>query len=157
MAALSAAFDRAYEVLVQLGGENSDPGYAGRVFPGPALAEVQRTAADLLGAPAVELIRGFPMHGAACLALARDLRTAGPGRALDRMLDYHHAVQKDRSRGTGWIRQEEGRQLLLVTTYAPRPDRPRFPSLKLDVVRMLLQDTGRLPFSAAEPMAEDAL
>jgi hypothetical protein len=33
-----------------------------------------------------------------------------------------------------------------VTSYTPRPESVRYPSFKLDVVRTLLIDLGRLPF-----------
>jgi hypothetical protein len=54
-------------------------------------------------------------------------------------------VQRERRRGEGWIRSERGTLVLLVTSYTARPQAQRFPSYKLDTVRRLLIDTGRLP------------
>lgn len=149
MTALLEAFDRAYVALDRAGWIVSRDAVIAAAFPIEATQDLRQAATALLGTPRVYQIRGLPMHGAAFLALIEDLRTAAPAEAFDRLLGYHGAVQHDRRRGEGWMRAEGERLMLGVTTYTARPDGARYPSFKLDVVRSLLVDTGRLPMDLA--------
>ena len=87
------------------------------------------------------------MHGAAFLRLVEALVEGDSLAALDLLLAYHSDVQRERRRGEGWIRNEAGKLVLVVTSYTARPEAARFPAFKLDVVRTLLTDLGRLPMN----------
>ncbi|MCB9585275.1 MAG: hypothetical protein H6718_07750 [Polyangiaceae bacterium] len=146
MQLLLGSFDRVYSTI-DLGGWIVDrAAVVQSVFGEVQLSELQDACRVLLDAPAVAEIRRFPMHGAACLRLAEYLVAANASDALDLLLTYHGAVQRDRRRGASWIREQSGKLTLGVTSYTARPDSPRYPSFKLDVVRTLLTDLGRLPF-----------
>jgi hypothetical protein len=151
---LVGAFDRVYAAVDRGGWIVARNEVAASAFEGRQLRALQAAGSRLLEAPSVGEIRRFPMHGAACLRLAEDLRSADAGQALDLLLAYHGLVQRDRRRGSGWLRDEGGKLVLVVTSYTARPDNPRFPFFKLDAVRTLLTDMGRLPFNAAESAAE---
>jgi len=148
MQVLVAAFDRIYTHLDSAGWIAPRERIGRESFDTAALATLQGACESLLSAPCVSEIRKLPMHGAACLQLAEELRGADPITALDLILKYHSTVQRDRRRGEGWIRSEAGKLILVVTSYTARPETARFPSFKLDVVRTLLVDTGRLPADA---------
>lgn len=154
MRELVAAFDRIYSVIDRGSWVVPRGNVAASAFSGQNLAALAKAASALLDTPAVGEIRRLPMHGAGCLRLAEDLRAADAHAALDLVLAYHGAVQRDRRRGTGWIRDEGSKLVLGVTSYTAHPDDPRFPSFKLDAVRTLLTDTGRLPFDGAQRAAE---
>lgn len=144
MQELVAAFDRAYVSLDRAGWVAPRERVAREAFGEQELSSLQLSCERLVEAPSVGEIRRLPAHGAACLRLVEDLRKADPVTALERLLAYHATVQRDRRRGEGWIRDEGGKLLLLVTSYSARPEAPRYPSFKLDVVRTLLFDLGRV-------------
>jgi hypothetical protein len=146
MSELVGAFDRVYQRIEQGGLVVPRADVASDAFGSPARSVLKKAAAAILDAPSAVDIRRFPMHGAACLRLAEDLRNANDSDALDLLLDYHALVQRDRRRGAGWIREEGEKLVLSVTSYTARPDSQRFPSFKLDAVRTLLTDVGRIPF-----------
>jgi hypothetical protein len=147
--ALVGAFDRTYASLDDAGWVAPRERIAAAAFGASDLLPLREACARLLDAPCVGEIRRFPAHGAAFLRLVDDLRAADTGAALDLLLAYHGAVQRDRRRGEGWIRDEAGKLVLVVTSYTARPDAPRYPSFKLDVVRSLLVDLGRVPSASA--------
>lgn len=144
MVELTGAFDRAYLSLVQSGFVMDHSQLAEQTFDPNGLERLARAAARLLDAPCAGEIRGLPAHGGACLRLAVELQVATRTAALDLVLAYHERVQRERRRGTGWISVQDGKAVLLVTTYTARAT-PRFPSYKLDIVRTLLTDLGKLP------------
>lgn len=149
MQELVGAFDRMYATIDHGGWIVRRHDATAGTFGSQHLSAVQAASKRLLDAPSAAELRRFPMHGAACLRLAADLATADPGTALELLLAYHATVQRDRRRGAGWIREDGGKLVLNVTSYTAHPDAPRFPSFKLDAVRTLLTDMGRLPFEGA--------
>lgn len=154
MDALLRAFDRTYQTLADRGWTASADVVAAAALDPPTLAEVRRTATGLVGAPAAARIRGLPMHGAACMRLAETLIDADATTALHALLTTHHGVQRERRRGEGWLRADGARLTLRVSSYSARPTADRFPSYKLDTVRALLVDTGRLPSAQADAELE---
>lgn len=146
---LSRAFDRIYVAMDHGGWVVPRHDVVGHAFQAHALASLQEAARRLLDSPAVSALRTFPMHGAAFLRLVDDLLISAPSDALDRLLTYHAAVQRDRRRGAGWVREQGGKLVLDVTSYTARPATSRFPSFKLNVVRTLLVDMGVLPFESS--------
>lgn len=145
MDALLRGFDRVYRALADLGWNGDVDAVAAVALDPPTLEALRQTAAGLVGAPAASRIRGLPMHGGACLRLAETLVDADATTALHALLTAHHGVQRERRRGEGWLRADGARLTLQVASYTARPDAERFPSFKLDTVRALLVDTGRLP------------
>ena len=154
MDVLLRAFDRVYSVVHGAGWTAQAGQVATTALDAATLAAVRAACADILDAPRVSALRGLPMHGGACMRLAEELVRADGATALDALLRYHDTVQRERRRGQGWIRAEGDRLVLLVTAYTARPDAVRFPTFKLDTVRALLVDTGRLSPDTA-PIAED--
>jgi hypothetical protein len=147
---LIAAFDRVYLAVDQGGWVVPRAKVVTDAFSPEQLTALHHACTRLLAAPAVREIRRMPMHGAALLRLAEELSEADAPTALDQLLAYHALVQRDRRRGAGWIRDEGDRLVLVVTSYTARPTAVRFPSFKLDVVRTLLSDLGRLPLVGVE-------
>lgn len=154
MGHLLRAFDRAFSKVERAGLIVDRAEAAQTAFGAASQAELTRAASVLLDAPLVSAIRHLPMHGAACLRLADEMRTASAPAALDLMLAYHGLVQRDRRRGVGWIRQEDDKLTLLVTSYRAQPDELFFPAYKLPALRTLLVDTGRLPFDDGTAVPE---
>jgi len=144
MQALLTAFDRVYAVVHGGGWAVSSASAVTDALDLATMSEIRTSCQRVLEAPRVDELRTLPMHGGACMRLAEELATADGATALQALLGYHASVQRDRRRGDGWIRSETGKLRLVVTSYTARPDAVRFPSFKLDTVRSLLVDTGRL-------------
>lgn len=148
--ALVGAFDRVYDSLDRAGWITTRARSVAEAFRPSDLAALRGACTNLLDAPCVSDLRRLPMHGGSFVRLAEGLSGANADVALGLLLAYHAGVQRDRRRGEGWIREEGDRLVLVVTSYTARPDSPRFPSFKLDAVRTLLVDVGRLPLAGAE-------
>jgi hypothetical protein len=153
MQVLLGAFDRVYANVHGAGWTAPSAKVVSEALDAATLAGIRTACQSLLDAPRANDLRALPMHGGACMRLAGELAVADGATALEALLAYHAAVQRDRRRGDGWIRAEAGKLVLVVTSYTARPDGVRFPSFKLDTVRSLLVDTGRLVPEAA-PIAE---
>jgi len=76
--------------------------------------------------------------------LVSKLTAAAPAEALELILANHREVQRERRRSP-WLRQEDGKLVVDVTTYNAGALTAKFPPLKLDVVQSLLRDMGRVP------------
>ncbi len=144
MQALLGAFDRVYQLLHDSGWIAPATKIVSEALDAATLSGLRTACQRLLDSPCVSDLRGLPMHGGPCVRLAEELATAAGAPALDALLSYHATVQRERRRGDGWIRSEAGTLRLVVTSYSARPEAARFPSFKLDTVRSLLVDTGRL-------------
>jgi hypothetical protein len=144
MQALLGAFDRVYQLLHDSGWVSPAAKIVNEALDAATVSSVRAACQLLLDSPRVNDLRALPMHGGPCVRLAEELTTATGEAALDALLQYHAIVQRERRRGDGWIRSEAGTLRLVVTSYTARPDAVRFPSFKLDTVRSLLVDTGRL-------------
>ncbi|MBL8683569.1 MAG: hypothetical protein JNK05_30645 [Myxococcales bacterium] len=150
------AFDRVYDRVSSSSWVIDSSKVASEVFNQRTRKALASASSRLLDAPRVSDIRRLPAHGAACLQLATQLFDADGPRALQLLLDYHNAVQKERRRGFGWLREDGSKLVLAVDSYTAYPNVHRFPSFKLDVVRTLLTDLGRLPFNHATAQGESA-
>lgn len=153
MRAMTATFDRIYDAIDRRGWVADRSQVMADALTADQHTELADAARELLDAPGIVDIRRLPMHGAACLRLADDLTRADAATSLELVLAYHARVQRDRSRRAGWIRNEGNNLVLAVTSYTARPANARFPRYKLDVVRSLLTDVGRLPY---QPSPRDA-
>ncbi|NVJ04367.1 hypothetical protein HUW63_03805 [Myxococcus sp. AM001] len=147
MQELVGAFDRVYACLDGAGWVAPRERIGREALDARTLDSLKGACSALLSSPRVGEIRRLPMHGAAFLRLVEALVEADSLAALDLLLAYHSDVQRERRRGEGWIRNEAGRLVLVVTSYTARPEAARFPAFKLDVVRTLLTDLGRLPMN----------
>ena len=147
---LLRTFDLVYDAVSSAGWTVSSASVAQRVFDSSTLGELQAISLQLLAAPEADRLRALPMHGAACLRLAGELRSAAAEDALAALLRYHDAVQQERRRGEGWIRLEHGKLVLLATTYTTQVEAWRFPTYKFPTVRSLLVDTGWLSARSAQ-------
>lgn len=148
MQVVLAIFDRTYAALSERGWHGKRKHIASAVLDDDALVELRKVSAGLLAAPEQARIRALPTHGAAFMRLIDEVRAASAEGTLAAVLAYHARVQRDRQRGDAWIRDGEGDLTLFLTTYTARPAAVRFPGFKLNVVRSLLVDMGRLPVSA---------
>lgn len=149
MRAAVAAFDRAYAAVRDAGWFAAPETASAQAFGGAALKRMRAVCSRFLDAPCLAQIRKLPLHGAACVALAERFGAATEREAFDQLLRYHEAVHSERRRGGGWLREESGKLVLAVTSYRARPAAPRYPTFKLDAVRMLLADVGRLSYERA--------
>lgn len=143
---LVTCFNLAFATALD-GGWRVDAGRAATaafgVGPGDALREA---CARLLDTPWAARFRELPMHGTEFLELVATLRDATPSIALEALVVFHATIHRQRRHATPWIRLDAGRLLVEVGAYGKRARADgAFPSFKLNIVRSLLEDLGRLP------------
>lgn len=142
--ALLGRFDAIYDCARKAGWIASRVQVAQAALTPDALASLRVACRGVVEHPLSAKMARLPAHGSALLQVARTLTDATPEQAVEVLVSYHHRVQRDRSRGGGWIRVEGDRVIVDLATYGADPERALFPSLKIDVVQSLLRDLGRL-------------
>lgn len=143
--ALLGRFDAIYDHARKTGWVVARAQLARAALPPDELSALQRAGRAVLAHTLAAKMARLPAHGSALLQVVRALVDAPPEQCVELLLNYHHRVQRDRSRGSGWIRMEGDRVIVDLATYGASPERVPFPSLKTDVVQSLLRDLGRLP------------
>lgn len=141
--ALLGRFDALYDCARRAGWIAPRAHVAQTALAGPEARALRSACAAVLRHPLAAKMARLPAHGAALLQLARTLADASPDQTLEQVVGYHHRVQRERSRGSGWIRVEGDRVLVDLATYGADPERAAFPTFKVDVVQSLLRDLGR--------------
>ena len=139
--ALLDYFNRVYGIVYQQA-IASRGDVARQALPATHLAAVQSVCRALLDEPEALALRTLPAHGQAFVHLVSQLADATPERALDALLAYHRAVQRERRRGDGWLVEDSDRLMLGLSNYPQHQADARFPDFKLGVVRRLLHDLG---------------
>ncbi|MDG2539821.1 hypothetical protein P5Y53_19235 [Dyella jiangningensis] len=142
---LLGRFNRAYRYIEEHGWVADIAAVAAACFPGDEAEELSQACWDLLNVPGCRRFAALQFHGPDFLALIRRLVTSGPTDSLEHLLAFHRAVQRSRRGGGAWLRAEHGKLLMQVPGYAGYTTDAGFPSFKLNVVRQLLEDLGKLP------------
>jgi hypothetical protein len=78
------------------------------------------------------------------MLLLQNLIASGPSESLQHLLSFHRTVQRSRRGGGSWLQEEQGKLVLQVASYTGYRTPADFPGFKLNVVRQLLWDLGRL-------------
>jgi hypothetical protein len=109
-------------------------------------ASLRDACARLLDTPWAARFHDLPMHGAEFLRLVTTLRDASPTVALEALVLFHATIHRQRRHATPWLRVDNERLVVDVGAYGNRAQAEgTFPSFKLNVVRSLMTDLGRLP------------
>jgi hypothetical protein len=143
--ALLGRFDALYDCARKAGWIALRSHVAQTTLAGPEAQVLREACTAVVQHPLAAKMARLPAHGPALLNLARTLADASPEQILEQLIGYHHRVQRERSRGSGWIRVEGERVIVDLATYGADPDRVSFPTFKIDVVQSLLRDLGRVP------------
>jgi hypothetical protein len=142
--ALNECFDAAYRHIHEAGWVAKKGAVAAKAFALGVLKQLRSLCAALLEAPLVTKFRELEVHGQPFLRLVKQLLDANADEALAAMLHYHRGVQRDRRSGGAWIREDGDELVLSLGSYTGFSQQVGFPALKLNVVRSLLHDLGRL-------------
>ncbi len=138
-------FNKAYR-HVQEDGWNSDYGaVAESAFSRESEEELGELTRALMNSPPVSRIDGLPFHGPGFMSLVRSI---GDGSAIDKLqsvLSFHGQVQLTRRGAAPWLKRERSRLIMQLPGYSGFHTPAPFPPLKLNTVRQLLRDLGRLP------------
>lgn len=137
-------FDRAYEYLDQHSWSADRGEVAQAAFPADDFASLQSMCHALTQTDESLRFSQLQFHGPVLLTLLKKLATADQHSALDHLLWFHRTVQKSRRGSGAWIRDESEKLVLNISGYNGYKKTATFPNLKLDVVRQLLADLGRL-------------
>jgi hypothetical protein len=137
-------FDRAYGYIDEHGWVADFEAVAAACFPDSEAADLRRACAALLEAPESRRFGSLQFHGPDFLTLLRRLVSSSSTASLEHVLAFHRAVQRSRRGGGSWLRAEQGKLVMQVAGYTGYTSEAAFPGLKLNVVRQLLADLGRL-------------
>jgi len=141
---LLSRFNRVYEHVYQNGLEVDFRAVAQASFPISEMSELRLAVSRLLKAKNAGEFRKLPAHGSDFLTLLSQLVDADAVKCLQSLLHFHFVVQRSRRGGGAWLRDENGKLAMRVEGYNGYKSPAAFPRLKLDVVRRLLTDLGKI-------------
>lgn len=141
---LLACFDRAYGYVDQHGWVADADRVAIAAFPPEDMEDVRSACHGVLEAAESKRFRKLQFHGSELLNLLSRLVVSSARDCLGHLLQFHRSVQRSRRGGGAWLRDEQGKVVMQVTGYNGYKSAAVFPSFKLNVVRQLLADLGRL-------------
>lgn len=141
---LLACFDRAYGYVDQHGWVAEFGTVAEYAFPDNEMKELRSVCAAVLHASDAARFRQLQYHGSELLTLLHKLTSANINDCLEHLFDFHRSVQRSRRGGGSWLREEQGKLVMQVSGYNGYKSEAGFPGFKLNVVRQLLTDLGRL-------------
>jgi hypothetical protein len=141
---LLARFDRAYGYVDQHGWVADSNAVADASFPPDEMDALRSACAAVLQSTESGRFRQLQFHGPELLTLLTKLSHAASRDCFDHLLQFHRSVQRSRRGGGAWLREEQGKVVMQVAGYNGYKSDAAFPSFKLNVVRKLLEDLGRL-------------
>jgi len=141
---LLSRFNRAYGYLDEHGWVAKLDEVVEAAFPSSEAQGVREACGAVLTAHDTRRFRKLQYHGPEFVTLLTKLASSGPETSLEHLVTYHRAVQRSRRGGGAWVRQEEGKLVMQVAGYNGYKSQVGFPGMKLNVVRQILADLGRL-------------
>ena len=137
-------FNYAYGYVDEHGWVADFDAVARTCFPNDRADRLRTLCDAVLSARGVERFRALRYHGSGFLALVEKLISAGSTDSLTHLLAFHREVQRSRRGGGAWLRIDQEKLVLQVAGYNGHKSEPDFPGFKLNVVRRLLADLGKL-------------
>jgi hypothetical protein len=141
---LLTRFNLAYGYIDQHGWVATFNDVAGASFPSNEMKALRSVCSRVLQATESGRFRKLQFHGPELLTLLTKLALAGSNDCLNHLLHFHRSVQRSRRGGGAWLREEQGKIVMQVSGYNGYKTDAAFPSFKLNVVRQLLADLGKV-------------
>ncbi len=141
---LLSRFDRAYSYVDQHGWVADLDVVANTAFPLGEMKILRKVSSGVLRTTESGRFRKLQFHGPELLTLLTKIIQAEPRDCFNHLLDFHRCVQRSRRGGGSWLREEQGKVVMQVPGYNGYKTEASFPTFKLNVVRQLLADLGRL-------------
>lgn len=137
-------FDCAYGFVEKCGWVADFSAVATASFPINEAKPLRSLCVSVTSANDARRLMRLPVHGPQFLNLLRHLSSSGPQDSLEHLLLFHRQVQRTR-RGCGtWLRKDHEKLVMQLANYRGYQSKATFPAFKLDAVRQLLIDLGRL-------------
>ena len=137
-------FDRAYGYLAEHAWVADFDVVARVCFPPDRADELRGLCNAMLLTRGIERFRELQFHGLGFLTLLEKLISTNSIDSLTHLLSFHQEVQQSRRVGGAWLRTNQDKLVLRVAEYNGYKLKPAFPGFKLNVVRGLLTDLGKL-------------
>ena len=137
-------FNRAYAYIDEHGWVADFSAVAEACFPKSEKREIHSLCSAVLAARLSRRFRKLQYHGPGFLTLLEKLVTSDTKESLEHLLMFHRHVQRTRHGGGVWLRREQKKLLMQVAGYNGYKSEPDFPAFKLNAVRQILSDLGRL-------------
>lgn len=141
---LLSHFNRAYDYVDRHGSIVDFEAAAHVAFPDREIAKLRSVARGILKATDASQFNKLRFHGPEFLTLLKQLVEVDPIECLRRLLHYQLVVQRSRRGGGAWLNDENGKLAMRMASYNGHKSPAAFPTLKLDVVRRLLSDLGKI-------------
>jgi hypothetical protein len=143
---LLSAFVDAYAHVQAAGWSAELAATAAAAFPEQRLAQLRGEVVELGATSAEHRFRRLEFHGPAFVRMLGELAGGSDAvTALRVLLRYQCAAQRTRRWGDGWLREQGPLVTLHVHGWSGADSTPTFPGFKINAVRRLLRDLGRLP------------
>lgn len=137
-------FNRAYQRVEEDGWNSDFSAVAKASFLGENDEELLHLARSLIDSVQASRIDSLTFHGPGFMTLARSMSEGTVVNKLERLLRFHGQVQQTRRGAAPWLKQEGNKLTMQLPGYTGHHTLSAFPSLKLNTVRQLLQDLGRI-------------
>ena len=137
-------FDHAYGYVEEHGLVADFDAVATACFPYKNADDLRTLCNALLSARDAGRFGKLQYHGRGFLILLERLVAAEPTESLKHLLAFHREVQRSRRGAGAWLRIDQRKLVMQVTGYNGYKSEPDFPGFKLNVVRQLLGDLGKL-------------
>ena len=137
-------FNRAYQHVEEDGWHSNFIAVAAAAFPRESDEDLLNLVRALSGSAQLPRIDGLSFHGPGFMTLVRSM---GEGTAVDklqRLLRFHGQVQQTRRGSAPWMKQERDKLIMQLPGYTGYRTLATFPPLKLNTVRQVLRDLGRI-------------
>lgn len=141
---LLSRFNRAYGYVNEQGWVAKLADVAEVSFPRKWAKELHNACREVLTTHVALSFQKLPHHGPELITLLTKLVSSDPTDSLRHFLMFHRSVQRARRGGGSWLREEQDRLVMQLAAYSGYKADARFPEMKLNVVRQLLADLGRL-------------
>lgn len=137
-------FNRAYRHVHENGWNSDVAAVAAAAFPHAGDEALRLLAERLADCALASRIEGLTFHGPGFMALVRSVGNGTGAEKLHQLLRFHARVQQTRRGAAPWLKPEHGKLVMQLPGYTGHRSPTAFPPLKLNTVRNLLQDLGRI-------------
>jgi hypothetical protein len=137
-------FNRAYQHVEEDNWNSDFVAVAAAAFPRETDEELLLLTRALANSAQVSRIDGLTFHGPGFMTLVRSMSEGTAVDKLQRLLRFHEQVQQTRRGSAPWMKQERGKLIMQLPGYTGYRTLAAFPPLKLNTVRQVLRDLGRI-------------
>jgi hypothetical protein len=107
---------------------------------------LNRKIKNLVNSPSFSRLASLPMHGAAFIKFLRQISRSQPKVILAELVRLHDLIQRERTRGRGWLKIQDGKVIVELTSYRAWKDTDEkwMNDFRIGPLRSILADLGKI-------------